>query len=192
VDVTFWAPWQLSETFNLDAFLQSEVALPEEARLSATYGEYETGREPLSFAPPETQDVSTSGGSEQHVETQCSHGGQLFSKAWRMRLVASSDISVWWLSRVDKWHARKHIKVKHTKSFKCEHPDCQKSQMGFGFKKDLERHINSVHPRSLNGSEVFVCPICGRSMPRSDNMERHIRKQHPRERRGPVERRLRA
>lgn len=66
---------------------------------------------------------------------------------------------------------KSHVKKQHiniTKHF-CEWPNCD---FKCTEKKDLQRHINSVHEQSI----VYQCPTCGRSFSRKDNCGRHSRK----------------
>ena len=78
----------------MDAFLEQQVALPDEEYLSATCEGLDTCQGTLSCTPSETQDASTSGDLDQHVGTNCPQCGQIFSKPWKLRLVANSEIAL--------------------------------------------------------------------------------------------------
>lgn len=67
----------------------------------------------------------------------------------------------------------KHVKT-HDRAFKCEIAGCL-HKLGFALKKDLRRHINTVHRKS-----TFTChvPGCGKVFSRSDNCDRHFEERH--------------
>jgi len=74
----------------------------------------------------------------------------------------------------------KHLK-KHYPPFQCD--DCDKA---FRYRKDLRRHCNSKHPKTVNVPKVSFCGVQGckystersNGSSRSDNLRRHIRTQH--------------
>ncbi|MCJ1267727.1 hypothetical protein MMC22_007613 [Lobaria immixta] len=73
----------------------------------------------------------------------------------------------------------KHVKT-HTRTFRCEIPDCPSS--GFYRLRDLNRHVSSCH-KNVGQDTKFYCTIqdCAyatKGFPRKDNCKRHIREQH--------------
>jgi len=76
-----------------------------------------------------------------------------------------------------------HIKATHQPTFIC--PNC--TTKPFGLKKDLDRHIKTLHPETVPGFHRFYCPVetCkhavgkGKGWPRADNYRRHVRTKHP-------------
>jgi len=85
-----------------------------------------------------------------------------------------------------------HIIAAHDKPFKCDVPNCLSAITGFGYKKDLDRHKNAIHPDQTPAPVLFYCPdpVCkfsqsfGKGYSRQDNLRRHQNsyqnKPHPR------------
>jgi len=75
----------------------------------------------------------------------------------------------------------RHFKQKHEKPNRCDAEGCDAA---FGFKRDLERHINSKH----GGGSRFYCQEegCkysienGNGFSRKDHLDRHVEGQHSR------------
>lgn len=68
---------------------------------------------------------------------------------------------------------KKHGRT-HERTFMCSINGCTNTQ-GFGLRKDLRRHIDTVHLRA-----TFTCHFtsCGETFSRSDNCLRHFEEQH--------------
>ncbi|OIW33090.1 hypothetical protein CONLIGDRAFT_162572 [Coniochaeta ligniaria NRRL 30616] len=57
----------------------------------------------------------------------------------------------------------------HTKRYACKEERCHKAGVGFGTRRDLDRHQSAVHMGKRQ-----KCPHCGRMVKRQDNLARHI------------------
>ena len=55
---------------------------------------------------------------------------------------------------------------------------CLPCDLRFADRKTLDRHI-LVHHTSQENRSGGLCPACGLTFTRSDNLQRHIRKNHP-------------
>lgn len=63
-------------------------------------------------------------------------------------------------------------KKRHQKPFPCEaSSDCDSY---FSTSKDRDRHIKSKHRRE----EHLICPVCGHTTARKDNMKDHVKRRH--------------
>lgn len=61
----------------------------------------------------------------------------------------------------------------HSKRYRCKDEACRKNDIGFGTRRDLERHERAVHE-----GERKECPHCRKRIKRFDNLRRHIATMH--------------
>jgi uncharacterized Zn-finger protein len=118
-----------------------------------------------------------------------------FANNWREKLhnwqYNIEDDSIWCIfcntliSSLD--HLKQHLLMKHLASSKvfihhyanCKEEaaptllNCFQCSQNFPTRRDLQRHINSVHYK-----QCFECPICSMKFSRLDNFERHKRNKH--------------
>ena len=73
---------------------------------------------------------------------------------------------------------------KHTRPYRCPHPECEKLQ-GFTYSGGLLRHKREVHPADTGAKELLRCPVpdckrhTGKGFTRKENLNEHLRRVHP-------------
>jgi hypothetical protein len=73
--------------------------------------------------------------------------------------------------------------VRHSKSFTCNEPGCNRKDVGFGTKNDLNRHKRSKHKISVATTQSYMCAAqsCADKKKiwlRLDNFGQHIDRMH--------------
>ena len=70
---------------------------------------------------------------------------------------------------------------RHEKSHKCDIPGCNRNEVGFTTKNDLDRHKKSIHGVYIGKSYMCAAPHCAKKnkiWPRADNFRQHIKRLH--------------